>query len=424
MTPLMPPTRAYLHDQVLEHKDDLLKLASDLIRIKSQSPIDSQREVVDFVRGYLSSCGIASELLGPDPDYPCVYASIGDASDGGFRVVLNGHVDVVPVGDLAGWKFDPFGGEITDTKLLGRGASDMKAGAAILLFTMGLLKRSGAQLAGDIRLHIVTDEEIAGKGTRWFCENGYADGADAVLVGEPTGHDTIEIGQKGILHTTLTAKGTPGHGSTGNYKGDNAITKLCRVLVNIDDLTKVKGHFLPEQARAVRYSKIIAERTIDNPDVGNVIDHVAANVGIIEGGGKINMVPDHACAKIDMRLPCGCDHDEVVASVEELIARSGVEGVTASYEWIAEANYTDDTSTLVTVVKRNAEAIWGDEVLPAYQWASSDAKHYRELGCPTIQYGPANNEGIHGYNEDVDLKDVVHAGEIYVLSLCDMLGID
>ena len=70
-------------------------------------------------------------------------------------------------------------------------------------------------------------------------KNAAPDGADAVLVGEPTGHDTIEIGQKGILHTTLTAKGTPGHGSTGNYKGDNAITKLCRVLVNIDDLTKV-----------------------------------------------------------------------------------------------------------------------------------------------------------------------------------------
>ena len=64
--------------------------------------------------------------------------------------------------------------------------------------------------------------------------------------------------------------------------------------MNVDDLTKVKGHFLDEQARAVRYSKIIAERTIDNPDVGNVIDHVAANVGIVEGGGKINMAcPAH-----------------------------------------------------------------------------------------------------------------------------------
>lgn len=64
----------------------------------------------------------------------------------------------------------------------------------------------------------------------------------------------------------------------------------------------------------------------------------------------------------------------------------------------------------------NAEEIWGKEVLPAYQWASSDAKYYRELGIPTIQYGPANTPGIHSYNEDVDCEDVAHAEEIYVLS--------
>ena len=63
------------------------------------------------------------------------------------------------------------------------------------------------------------------------------------------------------------------------------------------------------------------------------------------------------------------------------------------------------------------------EVIPAYQWASSDARDYRRVGIPTIQYGPANTAGIHSYNENVDIQDVVNAGQIYVLSLCDMLGI-
>lgn len=418
----MAPTKQELHQAVLDHKGELLELCSQLIQIKNQSPIDDQLPAMEFVRGWLAERGIESELIGPDPAYPCLQAQMGDPE--GFRVVLNGHVDVVPVGDPEGWDFDPFAGTVTDTKILGRGTSDMKCGLATLMFTMGLLKTSGAELKGDVRLHVVCDEEIAGKGTRWLCESGNAAGADAVIIGEPTGHDTIEIGQKGILHLTLTAEGVPGHGSTGNYKGVNAIEKLARVLPYVSRLTQVPGHFTPEQARAVANSRTIAERTIHTPGVGNVIDHVATNIGVIEGGTRVNVVPDHASVLIDVRLPCGADHDEIVAAVEALIAESGETGITASYEWIAEGNYTDDTCLLVTSYKKNIEAVWNEECLPAYQWASSDAKHYRDLGCPTIQFGPANNEGIHGYNEDVDVEDVVNAAQIHMLSLCDMLGIE
>ena len=235
-------TKEELHKKVLDHKEELVSLCQDLIRIKNQSPLDPQEPAVDFVRRYLASHGIDSQRLVAyaGEDYPVIYARIG--SDEGFHVVLNGHVDVVPVGNLSGWDFDPFGAEVFDGKIHGRGASDMKCGLAVLLFSMALLNESGANLKGDIRLHVATDEEIAGTGTKWFCDHGYADGADAVMVGEPTGHDTIEIGQKGILHLTLTAHGTPGHGSTGNYKGDNAITKLARVILHIDELTSVPGH--------------------------------------------------------------------------------------------------------------------------------------------------------------------------------------
>lgn len=419
----MAPTKESLHQAVLDQQDELLELCRDLIRIKNQSPIDSQAPAIAFVRDYLAQAGIETEEIVGDggEDYPVVYAQMGDPT--GFRVVLNGHVDVVPVGQLSGWDFDPFGAEMHDGKIFGRGASDMKCGLAVLLFTMKMLKQSGAELKGDIRLHMVCDEEIAGSGTKWFCENGYADGADAVMVGEPTGHETIEIGQKGILHVTLTAHGVPGHGSTNNYKGDNAIVKLARVLVNIDQIISVPGHFLPEHERAVRNSRIVAEQTIPAEGVGNVVDHISCNVGLIEGGSKINQVPDLATAHIDVRLPYGTDHDEVVAAVERVIAESGVAGVEATYEWITEGNVTSDTCTLVTSLKKNIEDVWGEECLPAYQWASSDAANYRLLGCPTIQFGPCNNDGIHGYNEDVDIIDVVHAAEIYMLTLCDMLGI-
>ena len=101
----------------------------------------------------------------------------------------------------------------------------------------------------------------------------------------------------------------------------------------------------------------------------------------------------------------------------------GVEGVTYELQWKSEGNYTEEDEAIVQTVKRNAEAVWNMEVIPAYQWASSDARDYRRVGIPTIQYGPSNTAGIHSYNENVDIQDVVNAGQIYVLSLCDLLGV-
>ncbi len=411
-----------LHQQVLERQDELVRLVSDLLRIPSENPDGEQLTVIRFVEQYLKDSGIACERVEVSSDYPCVLAKMG--SDDGFSIILNGHVDVVPAGKREGWKFDPFCGDVVDGKIRGRGASDMKAGVAGLLFTMRLLQESGAKLGGNIRLHIVSDEETTGiYGTSWLCANGYADGGDACLVAEPTSFDNIEIGQKGICHMKLMARGTPAHGSIGNYVGDNAIIKLAKVLIHIDDLTQVPGHFGSHQAIALENSRYIARQALGEAGQ-NAIDHLTANVGMITGGTKINMVPDYCEAMVDMRLPIGIKHEDIRTAVQAMIEKSGVEGVEAELEFKAQSNYTDYDAAIVKTLHGHAEAIWGAAVRPAYQWASSDAKYYRELGIPTIQFGPANLGGIHGYNEDVDVEDVVHSAEIYMLTFCDLLGID
>ena len=150
-------TRNDVWELAKSRRNDLVKLASDLIRIPSENPVGTQRDVIDFVEKYLSDAGISYEEVSCNPDHPNVLAKMG--SDDGFSVILNGHVDVVPAGDRSQWDYDPFGGEITDKRILGRGASDMKAGVAGLLFAMKVLKDSGADLKGNIRLHIVSDEE-------------------------------------------------------------------------------------------------------------------------------------------------------------------------------------------------------------------------------------------------------------------------
>ena len=416
-------TRQELHALAKEKSGELVQLVSDLIRIPSENPTGTQRDVVDFVEKYLTDAGIDYEEVGENPDFPCIVAKMG--TDEGFSVILNGHLDVVPAGDRSQWDFDPFSGTVTDKHILGRGTSDMKAGVAGLLYAMKILKEANAPLKGNIRLHLVSDEESGGEyGSTWLCENGYAAHADACLIAEPTSSNDIEIGQKGGLHIILKAAGKSAHGSLGGFKGDNAILKMAKVLDKLPRLTTIEGHFKDSQLHALENSIRSTEEKVGEKGVGEVIRHVSANVGIIQGGTRHNMVPDYCEAIVDVRLPIGVDHKEIEDMMARIVAECGVDGITYDMLWKSEGNYTDEDAVIVQTVKKNAEAVWGIEVVPAYQWASSDARAYRAEGIPTIQYGPANTEGIHSYNENVDIEDVVNAGQIYVLSLCDMLGVE
>ena len=416
-------TRAMIHQMAEERSGELVQLVSDLIRIPSENPIGTQRDVVNFVEQYLKDAGIAYEEVGENPEFPCVVAKLG--SDEGFSIILNGHLDVVPAGDRSQWDYDPFCGTVTDKLILGRGTSDMKAGVAGLLFAMKIIKESGVELKGNIRLHLVSDEESGGEfGSQWLCKHGYADNADACLIAEPTSSDNIEIGQKGGLLITLTATGKSAHGSLGGFKGENAIIKLSKILDKLPRLTTIEGHYKESQQHALQNSIEQADKKIGIKGAGEVIRHVSANVGLIQGGTRPNMVPDHCEAIVDVRLPIGVDHQEIEDMLAQIVAESGEEGISYELNWKSEGNYTDEDAVIVQTVKKNAESIWGHEVVPAYQWASSDARDYRRVGVPTIQYGPSNTEGIHSYNENVDIEDVVNAGRIYVLSLCDMLGVE
>lgn len=415
-------TKNDLLQYVDEHREELITLVSDLIQIKSENPTGTQRDVVDFVEAYLDEAGIDFKETGCNPDYPCVVAELGN--EDGFSMVMNGHVDVVPAGDLNQWEFEPFSGEITDTQILGRGTSDMKAGVGGVLFAMTLFAKKQIPLNGNLRLHIVSDEESGGQfGSQWLCANGYADHADACLVAEPTSMNTIEIGQKGGLLLTLKSYGKSAHGSLGNYKGENAILKLSKVLNHISMLTEIEGHFTDRQQKPLKDSQMLAERENKIPGLGRVIDHVSTNVGLIKGGTRHNMVPDYCEATVDVRLPIGVHKEEIEEVLKRIIEVSEVSGVEYELHYKSDANFTDHEAPIVLAFKKNAEGFLEKEVIPAYQWASSDARDYRKLGIPTIQFGPSNTVGIHSYNETVQIEDVVIATKTYVAAICDLMGI-
>ena len=400
-----------------KRSEELIKLCSDMVKIPSENPPGNVDDIVLFIQNYLSNKGIKHKLVGPDPKYPSIVAGIGE----GPSLVFNGHCDVVPAGDKSRWNFDPYGGEITSSAIRGRGTSDMKCGLGAALFTMALVHDEKVPLNGRVEIHVVPDEETGGAfGTKWLVENGYADNAFVCLVAEPTGADTCEVGQKGQVRIHLSVAGKAAHGSIGNYVGENAILKTMKILSHIDELRKIKGSYSPTQHQVLIDSKDMAEAKLARPGVGNVIDSVTVNPGIIKGGTKVNMVPDLCETDIDIRIPIGLGSEELISNFEGLLNKLNLDKVSYKYE-TSEANFTEVSEPIVKTLVENAELVWNKRVVPAYQWASSDARYYRLKGIPTLQYGPSNTEGIHSYNEDVDIADVINAAKIYVGVICDLL---
>jgi len=405
-----------------ERQDELLKLVSDFIKIPSENPTGSMNGVVDFVKEYFSNCKIDFEEVTYNKKFPNIVVTMGSNEEN--KILLNGHADVVPVGDLNQWNFEPFSGEITDKKILGRGTSDMKAGLSGLMFAMKILKEAGANIEGMLQLHVVTDEESGGEyGTKALMENGYGKNAKACIIAEPTSNDNIEVGQKGSLNIKIMAKGVSAHGSIGNYVGENAIEKVTRILADIHKLREMKGSYKESQMKVLADSKEIARRALNSEGSENVIDHVSVNVGIIKGGVKDNMVPDYCEASINCRLPIGVSCMDVEKRTREIVDALNITGITLDFKWNCEANYTEDTDPLVKSLVENAEAVSDTKITPAYQWATSDARYYRYEKIPTIQVGPANLAGIHSYNEDVDIEDVINSTKVYVAVLIDLLNI-
>ncbi len=247
---------------------DTLELAQALIRCPSITPREGG--ALDLLQSVLSDLGFTCHRLPyaeeDSPEVDNLYARLGE---GGPNFCYAGHTDVVPVGDAADWSVDPFGAELRDGLLYGRGAVDMKGSiAAFIAAVSGYLKQGAPK--GSISLLITGDEEgDAVNGTRkvlrWLGEQG--EQLDCCLVGEPTSNtrlgDMVKIGRRGSLNVRLTVFGTQGHTAYPQL-ADNPLHHLARMLnaVVSDALDQGNEHFPPSSLQ------------LTSVDVGNPVTNV------------------------------------------------------------------------------------------------------------------------------------------------------
>jgi len=378
----------------------LEELVSKLIRFPTINPPgENLLECASFIKDYFSSHGFSASLIEFEKGWPTVIVENGKKSE--LSVLLNGHYDVVPTGDKSNWTHDPFSGKILEDKVYGRGATDMKGGLAVL---MQVFVEIADKVPYNLIFTAVPDEETSGeKGSKHLAEKYKP---SLVLISEPSGSDSINIGEKGLLQAKLVSKGKVAHGSLPSL-GENAIMKLVRDLLSLEKIKDVEIK-IPDELREALIAKI--------PDVAkNDAIKISFNPGVIKGGVKINVVPDYAEAEVDMRIPPGIKSEKALEIVRSLVSFSTVIPLDTS-----EPNYTSPNNSFVVKLEETIKRVLNINPTKYIMTGATDGRYFRYKGVPTIVYGPGELGMAHAYNEYITFKELRNAYTVikeFLLSL-------
>jgi succinyl-diaminopimelate desuccinylase len=369
--------------------EEVVRFARRLVSTPSQNPGDTEEAVAAVAVEILEGLGGSPEIVRGEEGRPSVVARFGN----GDRPALawNGHLDVVPAGDPSTWRHPPFGAEVVEGTMVGRGSADMKGGIASAFGAVSAIRRSGVELAGRLDLHLAADEELAGlHGTKVLLERDLLD-QDAAIVGEPT-ELNLALAERGGAWITATARGTAAHGSTPRL-GVSAITSMARFLLRIEEV-------LPD---------------IEHPLVGRP----TVNAAMIQGGSAPNVVADRCVVEIDRRIiPGETEPEEVLEPVDRLAdaIRSEHSEVDLSFAiglWTDAAEVTGDPA-IADLCRNAVREETGRAPLDTGFTGITDARFYlNDRSIPTIILGPGSLGVAHTANESVEIAQLVAAARVY-----------
>ena len=357
------------------------ELARALVRIPSVNPDGDpgtdrtgEQACAEFIADFLRSHGAEAALHEVHPGRPNVVARF--AADGGKpRLLFAPHTDTVSV---AGMTIDPFGGEIREGRLYGRGASDTKGPMASMLWALHECRDLLPHLTHEVWFAGLMGEEAGQDGAKALAAR---EKFDFVVVGEPTSLDVV-FKHKVDMTARIVAKGRAAHSSCPE-RGENAITKLATGLLSLD------------KALTAYFNKI------SDP----VLAHPTFSIGTIRGGTKFNIVPDHAEAVIDLRLLPSQWKDSDAREVFEVM-RAACPGLTIEKIAGSEALDTDPghplIAKLVEAGGKPAGAAW-----------FCDAAIFSSAGTPAVAAGPGSIAQAHTEDEFIEVAALEQGVEFF-----------
>jgi succinyl-diaminopimelate desuccinylase len=412
----MDSTKKQLLKWINEDKDKLINFLSGFIQAKSPNPPGDTREAAAYITKFLYENNLPYRIIAPKEEIVNIVGTF-DCGAEGKHLVLNGHIDVYPVGDTDKWVHDPWGGEIAEGKIFGRGSNDMKAGTTASIFTYYYLHRIRSHLQGKLTLTCVSDEETFGPwGARYLMKYHPEVLGDTLLNGEPCAHQ-IRFGEKGILWLKFTINTKGAHGAY-EHASQSATKITARLMLDLDKAIKSLEPSAPENVRvALEEARDLIEEGY-GPGAFETLQRTTINFGTIHGGLKVNMIPGTVVIEADIRLPVGQTKDQVQNMVDKVIEKYPQ----VSYE---EINFTppshcDPRGEMVIILKKNVELIEGHTPKSLIAMGGTDARLWRYKGIPAYVYGPYA-KGMGSTDDYVEVDEFIDIVKVHVLSAYDYL---
>ena len=417
----------------------LVELTRELVEHRSENPkllageearsaaAAAERACQDAVGRELAALGMQLDRFDALPGRPDVVGTLR-GSGGGRSLILNGHVDVVPAGDEAAWPHAPFGGDLVDGRLWGRGSCDMKGGLACGIVALELLAELGIELAGDVVFQSVVDEETGGPGTRAALARGHL--ADAAIVLEPTAGQIVTV-EGGLEWLRVVVRGQTGHSAAryrsihagGRGSAVSAIEKALKLLAAIGELERHWGN------------------TKVHPLMPRGITTI--NPGVIAGGsgGGHDGIPNGMLAYSNFSDYCALGlslkylpHErgaDVRAEFEQFVDRFAqtdpwLREHPPEIEWgIAGVSFPPSEVAsdhpLVETCAEAFRALVGEPRLGGFE-AVSDLAWLAEAGIPAVLYGPGDFAQAHSSAEHVDVGELVDVCAVVALAAASWCG--
>jgi acetylornithine deacetylase len=405
-------------------RSELVALIQELVRVPSLTGEEGAVQAV--VAEKMRALGLETDVWEPTVAELAPYAEhVGEfetlagrpnvvgtlrGTDGGRSLILNAHMDTVETGEASRWSHPPFGAEIVDGRLYGRGACDMKAGLATHLIALAALGDGGLRPRGDVIVESVISEEDGGAGTLAAILRGYR--ADAAIITEPTNLAVIPA-QGGSLVFRLHVPGRSAHACVRD-EGVSAIEKF------------------PILHRALLAFEAERNATIDHPLYAHIANKIPINIGVIRGGSWPSSVPEWLIAEGRAGLVPGEDLDAFKAEFVAVVDRAGdgddwLRTERPRVEWFsgqfAPAEVPVD-APIVSAVAEAHRAVTGSEVRLDAATYGADMRHFLLFGeTPCVMYGAGDVRLAHFTDESVPIEDVVTATKTIAVMVAGWCGV-
>jgi succinyl-diaminopimelate desuccinylase len=393
--------------------DEVVELTRSLVLIPSVyrpgDPEATEARVADFVETWLRREGFEVEIQAVAPGRPNVIGWLGDKRPGQRSLLLEGHTDVVTEGDPATWSYPPFGADLVDGRIYGRGTADMKSGLAAAMVAAAAFKRAGVGLRGKLVVGALVDEEDGMIGVRHLCGTPIGRELDAAIICEPEENELC-LEQRGVVWARFRVRGKMAHGAMPEA-GINPIAGLGRLLAAAPALER-------RLRKACEKSRHLKPPTV----TPTIIQGPPPKVGVPQS----NVIPAVAETTFDIRLTPGITSDDIRAELEAVCrATAGQSGLKVEWEPVNAfrlATKVDPSEALVQAMIRGVKQ--ATKRAPRYGGVpgSTDGTILRmELGIPIVTCGPGDRLIPHQVDEFVSADQVVEAAKIYVASALNYL---